>query len=281
VAYKLIAFDMDGTMLDDEKKIPEGNLRALAAAAERGCHIVPATGRMVGGMPAEIRALPYVRYYITMNGALVWDEQEKRSLFESEMSLESVLALFEYLDAYPVSYDCYRKGQGYISAENFELLHEYFEAIPQMISYVRSIRTPVPELKAALRQWGDSVQKVQIYFMPCHEELRQELLQLLPGKFPELAFTTSLKNNIEVNSAHAGKDRGLAALCRELGIDMADTVAFGDGSNDSAMLKAAGLGVCMANGCDEAKAAADIIAKSNNEAGLALCVEKILAERKI
>ena len=279
--YRLIAFDLDGTLLNDDKKIPERNLLALKAAAERGCYIVPATGRIVAGMPEDIRRLDCVRYYVIMNGAMVWDEADKTVIRRSEMDLETALKLYEYLDGFPVGYDCYKDGRGYISADDFRLLNEYFEAIPKMIGYVRSIRTAVPDLKATLRDWGESIQKMQIYFRPCQEELRKQMLSELPEKFPELAFTSSLKNNIEVNSCDAGKDKGLQALCSVLGLDMASVVAFGDGSNDSAMLAAAGLGVCMDNGCAEAKAAADEICDDNNRAGLAQVIERLIEQNQI
>ena len=68
---RLIATDMDGTFLDDEKQIPEANWQALLACAARGIQIVPATGRTVRGIPDRIRTLPGVRYAITTNGAVV------------------------------------------------------------------------------------------------------------------------------------------------------------------------------------------------------------------
>ena len=68
----LLAFDLDGTLLDDDKGIPPENLRALEAAADRDFVLVPATGRMVPGIPANVRALPFCRYYIVSNGAGVF-----------------------------------------------------------------------------------------------------------------------------------------------------------------------------------------------------------------
>lgn len=66
---RLIAADMDGTLLDDEKRIPEENLRAFRACAARGIEIVPATGRTMRGLPDELRNLPGVHYAILTNGA--------------------------------------------------------------------------------------------------------------------------------------------------------------------------------------------------------------------
>ena len=69
MGIKLIAFDLDGTFLDPKKNISPDNIRALEEAAAKGVVIVPATGRIVGGVPQQIRELPFIRYYVTANGA--------------------------------------------------------------------------------------------------------------------------------------------------------------------------------------------------------------------
>ena len=66
---ELSSFDLDGTFLDDNKNIPPENLRAIEEAAARGVHIVPATGRTYTGLPETLRSIPFIRYYITANGA--------------------------------------------------------------------------------------------------------------------------------------------------------------------------------------------------------------------
>lgn len=76
--YRLIAFDLDGTLLDSEKRIPAENIAALRRAAEKGAYIVPATGRILGGIPEELSALPFIRYYVCINGAAVMDAQTGR-----------------------------------------------------------------------------------------------------------------------------------------------------------------------------------------------------------
>ena len=78
--YKIIAFDLDGTLLNDVKEIPEENLRMLRRAAECGVQLVPATGRIYPGLPEQLRALPFVRYCICVNGAQVYDAWEKSDL---------------------------------------------------------------------------------------------------------------------------------------------------------------------------------------------------------
>ena len=102
------------------------------------------------------------------------------------------------------------------------------------------------------------------------------MLEDFPRLFPELAGTTSVSNNIEINSAKAGKGKAILALAEHLGIDPRDTVAFGDGTNDREMLELAGLGVAMENADPLVKAVADQICESNNAAGVGKTIRRLL-----
>ena len=133
----------------------------------------------------------------------------------------------------------------------------------------------MPELRAYLREKGEALQKLQFYFTDM--ALRERLLRELPERWPQLAVTSSVPFNIEINSARATKGRALESLCALLGIDPADTLAFGDGTNDVSLLRAAGCGVAMANASAEVRAAADRVTLSNNESGVAAVIEEFLS----
>ena len=85
-----------------------------------------------------------------------------------------------------------------------------------------------------------------------------------------------MSNNIEINSIHAGKGKALHALCRHLGLDPAETLAFGDGSNDLELLQMAGLGVAMANAQEPVLRMADAVAGNNNEGGLGKMLRSLM-----
>lgn len=280
MAYKIIAFDLDGTFLDDDKNIPEDNLQALKAASERGIMPVVATGRILEGIPEAIRALPFIRYYITVNGAYVYDAQERKTLYQGDIPVETAVQLCRYLDGLPVLYDCYQDNRGWMSAHMYDMAPEYFENEPHLLDLVHRLRTKVDDLQETLRERNRPVQKMQVYFKPQNNQERLRQIELIPELFPQLATSTSFKNNIEINSVEAGKGRALAALCRSLGIDISQSLAFGDGSNDIGMLRTAGLGVAMANADQQVKAAADICTGDNNQAGLAKMLWQILDGRQ-
>ena len=273
---KLVAFDLDGTFLDDDKNIPPENLLALEEAAARGVVLVPATGRIVRGIPETIKSLPAVRYFIVSNGAGVYDAREDRLVHRADIPLALALRCYEYLDTLPVLYDCYQDDAGYMTLSMLESAPEIFGKYSPMLQMLRQLRRPVPELKAYLREKGRPLQKLQAFFREEDYPLRAELLQTLPQRFPELTPTTSVPFNIEINSAHAGKGKALRALCALLGIPPEQSLAFGDGTNDRELLELAGFGMAMANADPAVLAAADGVTGDNNHAGFAEGLRRML-----
>ena len=279
MACKLIAFDLDGTLLDEDKSVPTENLRALEAAAERGIALVPATGRILEGVPEPVRCLPFLRYYICVNGAYVVDTQTEEVLYRGEIPVDLALRALDYIHTLPVLYDCYQNNHGWMTRRMYENAEPYFVTEPEILKLIRRTRTPVEDLRQTLRERGEPVQKLQMHFRPDQMELRRCQTEQIPRLFPELTAASSLSNNIELNSVKAGKGRALLALSERLGIDREDTVAFGDGSNDIDLLRAAGWGVAMANATEDVKAAADAVTGSNREAGVAQTIWELLEEK--
>ena len=270
---RLIAFDLDGTLLNSDKVLTPRNKAALERAAEKGILIVPTTGRLFKGMPAEIRQFPFLRYAITINGAAVFDTETGDNIYRAEIPLESALEIMTYLDQFPIVYDCYKDNTGWMT----QSMWDQAEVFAPNAYYVHSIRTnrkPVPELKEFLRQQGGSVQKIQLF--STDPELRTALLRELPGRFAHLAVSSSVSRNVEINHEDANKGSALMALASRLGLDRSRVIAFGDGLNDISMIREAGIGVAMQNAVEEVKAAADLITGSCEESGVAMVIEQIL-----
>ena len=270
---RLLCFDLDGTFLDDKKNIPPENLAALGRAAERGAVIVPATGRIYSGVPAALRELPFMRWYITSNGAHIYDAAEDRTAGRAEIDPKRAVEFYEYADSLGLLYDCYQDDWGFMTAR---MQTAALAVIPDpgIQKLVRDLRTPVPELKRFLLEKGAPVQKLQLYFTDMAQRAR--LLRELPGRFPDLSFSSSMPFNIEINAKEATKGRAMLRLCGLLGIPPAAAMALGDGTNDLDMIRNAGLGVAMANAAPELLAAADVITGSNNEGGFAAAVDRFL-----
>ena len=274
---RLIALDLDGTLLDSEKRLTKENAAALQEAAEAGIEIVPATGRFYKGMPEVIRDLPYVHYTICINGAQVYDVRENRTVGASEIPWQRAVELMTYMDSLPVIYDCYQNGWGYMSRAMYDQA-EVYAANPHSLDMILRLRTPVPDLKEYLAEKKEGVQKVQMFFRDM--EARAVAMQELKKAFPDLEVTTSIVNNIEINSKEATKSVGLKKLADYLQIDMAETMAFGDDLNDVTILAAAGIGVAMGNSCPEAKEAADHVTSDCDHSGVAEAIRKLVLNEK-
>ena len=264
--FRLIALDLDGTLLDAEKRLPPENAAALARAAAEGIEIVPATGRFYRGVPQLVRDLPFVNYFITVNGAQVYDVARGKTLCGSEIPWERAVAVMERLDGLPVIYDCYQDGWGWMTRSFYDQA-EIYAANAHSLDMILHLRTPVPELKACLRERARGVQKIQIFFRDM--DLRARMLESLPREFPDLVVTTSIVNNIELNSREATKGVALKKLAAHLGVPMEDTMAFGDDRNDIPMLLSAGIGVAMGNAEEEVKRAAGYITDDCGVGGVA------------
>ena len=270
---RIIALDLDGTLLNSNKELTPGNLAALQKAADAGIEIVPTTGRFYGGMPEVIRKLPFVHYAITINGAAVYDVRKQQDIAKAEIPMQKAVEIMEYLDTLPVIYDCYMDNWGWMTRAMWEKAEE-FAPNAHYLKMIRELRQPVPELKAHLKETGHDVQKIQFFVQDM--KLHEELLQSLPIQFPEAAVSTSVGNNIEINDLHANKGEAIGKLAAYLGFDISETMSFGDGLNDLSMIKAAGIGVAMANACSEVLTAADEMTLDCDHDGVAAGIEQYI-----
>ena len=272
-AVRVAAFDLDGTLLDSSKNLSPGNRAALARAAAAGVVIVPATGRFWNGIPDCVRSLPFVRYAITMNGAQVWDAAEARSVAKSEIPVALALEAMRFADGMDAIYDCYRDGKGWMTA-SMQARAEEFAPDEPYLRMIREMRSPVPDLKENVAAVGRDVQKLIVWAR--RGTSSSPLREAFAARFPGLCFSSSTPNNVEINLAGTDKGRALLQLCDHLGIDRGGCLAAGDGLNDLEMVRAAGIGVAMGNAVPEVLAAADWIAPSSDDDGIAAALARFV-----
>lgn len=267
----IIALDLDGTLLNTDKQLSPGNLAALERAASAGWEIVPTTGRFYGGMPQVIRELPFVHYAITINGAAVADLRTGETIYQAEIPWPQAVELMTVLDGLPVIYDCYMDNDAFMTEQLKEHIDEMVSS-PHYRKMVRELRKPVPELKAFLTERQHGVQKVQ--FFTNQPQLRLQLMEQLPRQFEALCVSSSVSDNVEINQIHANKGEALLALAAHLNVPRERTMAFGDGLNDLAMIRQAGVGIAMSNGEEAVKKASDFITRSCDEDGVAYGIQR-------
>ncbi len=273
---KMIGFDLDGTLLTDQKELGEYTVQILKRAVEEGIVILPITGRPLCGLPEEVTGLPGLRYAITANGARILDLKNAAVLKEQLVSVETAEKILDILGNYDSLREIYYDGTGYAEREKLEQIDHFFEEGP-MAEYVRSTRQPVDNLMDKFRQESREVDKVQGVFADLGErEAALDEIRKLEG----VTITGALHNNIEVNAAGVDKGNALLWLAQYLGIAPEETMAFGDGNNDITLLEKAGTGVAMKNGIEEVKHAADrITEKTNDEEGAAKFIETYVLKK--
>lgn len=273
---KMIGFDLDGTLLTDQKELGEYTVQILKRAVEEGIVILPITGRPLCGLPEEVTGLTGLRYAITANGARILDLKNAAVLKEQLVSVETAEKILDILGNYDSLREIYYDGTGYAEREKLEQIDHFFEEGP-MAEYVRSTRQPVENLMDKFRKESREVDKVQGVFADLGErEAALDEIRKLEG----VIITGALHNNIEVNAAGVDKGNALLWLAQYLGIAPKETMAFGDGNNDITLLEKAGTGVAMKNGIEEVKHAADrITEKTNDEEGAAKFIETYVLKK--
>ena len=272
---RIVSLDLDGTLLDSQKRLSEANRAALEEAAAKGVHIVPTTGRFFGMMPQAIRDLPFVRYAITINGAQVFDRETGDAIVREEIPLDMALEILGLLDGYDIIYDCYRSNWGWMT-ESLQDKAEEYATDAHYVKMVREFRNPVPDLKEHLKSTaaeGD-VQKIMLFARnaPGSDAVTKAIAEAVAERFPSIKATSSTWNNLELNIATAHKGNALGRFAEHLGLTLDNCMALGDGTNDLTMIEAAGLGVAMSNAHPLVLAAADHVTVSNDEDGVAKAI---------
>lgn len=271
---KLVAMDLDNTLLDHNKQISKHTEEVLKEAIRQGVYIVPATGRIFKSIPEFLRNIKGVRYAVCCNGATVYDQYEDEIIYTNHLPKETAFSLFDILEKYHCTHDIYQNGQGYMERRYLEHLSDY-HVKGHLLELVNNTRLPVNDLRQHIEENPMGIEKISAFFddMEQRAMAREELI-----KKNIASVSSALENNIELNQFGCDKGDGLTQLAKHLGLSMDEVMACGDAGNDTMMIKAVGMGVVMENGREELKEIADFVTKTNDEDGVAYAIEKLVLE---
>lgn len=270
---KLIALDLDGTLLDSRKRVSQRNLDALEKARRMGVLIVPVTGRPAQGLPQAVLDLPGLRYAVTSNGATIRDLQENRYLLEKHLTPADCLRVLEACADFDMIREVFREGVGYLTQGDRDILWARYEGTP-MMEYVLGTRRVLPgSLEEFLRE--DDRPLEELFFLTDSPEVKEALRQRLSA-LPDISFADPAPKDLEVMVGGINKGEALLYLLDLLGIEPQETLAIGDGGSDLPLLKAAGIGVAMDNALPFVKEAADWVTASCDADGVALALERFV-----
>ncbi len=266
---RLVALDMDGTLVNSMKKVAPEELEALSQALSRGIHVVAASGRTQHTLPSEILAMEELRYFISCNGAKVTDRFSGETVYRRNICQSDMLKIMEHAKSCHCVREVALDDSLYLAREDDE--DELGFLPPHQHAFLRSARTLTDDLEAMMQSAKDGAEKILIFF---HRADELQAFRLWLEENFSLCVSSSLDTNLEINALGVSKGSALCALARHLGIAMEQVMACGDSENDIDMLKAAGLGIAMANSTPEALAAADAVTLSNDQHGVAAAIKR-------
>jgi Cof subfamily protein (haloacid dehalogenase superfamily) len=269
--YRLFAFDLDGTLLNDAKALSPSNARALREIAATGAQIVFATGRIASSMKKYVPASLDEVALLTLNGAEVRTGRKSGERLVHQALLSSRIAdyLIDHGRGKPFVLNYYLDGTLYAerNADTERWINLYFEQTGSAYSFVPSLD----------RFQGKSPSKV-IFVGP--KEMIDEQKAFFKRLWGDSVYICRTWDYyLEFLNPLANKAQGLDALARFYGIAWSDIAAFGDAENDIPMLQKAGLGIAMANAPEPVRSAAGRVSPwTNNQDGVAKEWERIKQE---
>ncbi len=267
---KLIALDMDGTLLNRNKEISSRTLKALEITSQKGAEIVICTGRVMQGIREYLPVLPFVRYYITSNGASIYDIKEDKVLYQNLIPSEKAEKVLQVYRTSGGLAEIYSRNMSYMSMDDYSDLSNRYGINQTVGDYLRRKNEPVDSLSQLIASRAEGIEKFNLSYFPAVTYAQiWNRLNLIGG----LSLTYSDSRNIEVNLHDCNKGTGLAALAEHLEIPPSQIMAIGDSLNDREMLLFSGNPVAMGNASDEIKGLTSTVIHSNDEDGIAHFLE--------
>lgn len=266
---KILFTDLDGTLLNDEKQIPEENKKAIHETLKKGNAVVICTGRSLSSARNIIEALSLTEkgcYAILYNGGLIYDCCSGEILYKKTIPLPYVKYIFSQAERFGIHCQTY-EGDYVLTKKDS----------PELRQYKWSSRMDVkidPELTEHLKEEPVKILTSCLDNRKLHEAYRASMEEWARGK---LSIFFSSEYYLEHVMEGISKGSAIRILCEMLHVPISDTIGAGDAENDLSMLDTTGISVCMANGTPEAKKHADYITVlDNNHGGVAEIIKKFL-----
>lgn len=270
--YKLICVDMDGTVLDDDKKISEENISAMKRASEAGVKIAICTGRLFASALAYSDMLGIKAPLIASNGGYIREKDNDNVIYECYLKNEDAKDIYTIVEKYDVTM-FFNTYNTVISNKKFEENYTY-----------NKFNEELPEEKRVKLLQPNSMEEFlskntgEILKCICVEKdidkltlLRHEI-----DKLNRFDVVSSNKFNFEVMPKGVTKGRAVEMLANFYGISREEIICIGDNENDLSMIEYAGLGIAMGNAEDKVKLVAGYVTDTNNNSGVAKAINKFI-----
>lgn len=264
--YKLIALDMDGTLLNEKKEISNRCQKAIVKLRKKGKKVVLATGRPLNGVMQYIEKLNLFDendYVVAFNGALVQNTKTKKIIYNQPLSLDS------YKELYAVSRQL---------DVNIHALTDHCVLTPKNnpFTQIESKINQIPIIEGTVEDIDASSIIVKVMFIDEPDKLDRIIPRIPDWVSDKYTILRSAPYFLEFLDKSVNKGAGVSAVANKLGLNREEVICVGDAGNDLDMIRYAGLGVAMGNAFDEVKSEADYITYSNDEDGVAHVIEEFM-----
>lgn len=265
--YKLIAVDMDGTLLNDEKEITPLTIKAIKEATKKGVIFTISTGRSIKGVEKYNKILHLSSPIITYNGASIVKADTKEVLFSKNLLDDDALKILKYGNERNITMCIWAHDNLYCNVLN-ELTDDY-----KKLSDVEPILNKDFE---SLSRFGIS----KILWYSDVKTITRVEKELKGVMFENVNYCTSKQTFLEFFNGDVSKARAMEKIGKIYGIKKEEMIAIGDGDNDLSMIEYAGLGVAMSNSSENVKKHAEYVTKnSNNFDGVGEVINKFVLEK--
>lgn len=261
--YRLLALDLDGTLLDSRKEITPAVREAIAWAKARDVSVVLSTGRIVGEAAEFAREIACEDLMVTAGGAAIATASDERILESWAMPCETGAQAVAAVQDLPVRVMIYVGDKIYINP-----FSDRDFVVNYRVEGFHANKVVLDDIAGAIRARGLDVTKV--YAIGERQDLEQALKSI--RLLPDITITSSGSDNFEVMPAGVDKGTALVRLGEMLGIAPEEMVAIGDSDNDAAMLRAVGMPVAMGNADPALKALAQYITADRDHDGVAQAI---------
>lgn len=277
--YKLLCLDMDGTVLNDDKKVSEENLKAIKKAHTLGIKIAICTGRLFANARVYADIFGIEAPIIASNGAYIRDKGSDDVIYKCVLGKEKASKLYSIVEKYGFVL-FFNECDSVISSKKFDDDKNIYVKMNKELPEDRRVRLLYTEdMFETISNEGDEILKCicideNAIKTKNYEKLNEARKEVLKAGGFEIA--SSFRNNFEVMCDGVSKGRAAKVLADFYGISKDEVMCIGDNENDLSMIEYAGMGVAMGNAEESVKKAANYITDTNNNSGVAKAINKFI-----
>ena len=286
--YKLVAIDLDGTMLDSFGQVTENTKKVIQKTIEKGTDVIIASGRPIDSIKTIAKEIGSNKYFIAGNGALIYDIQKDEILYEKYMNKQKVLEIIKICEENSIAYNVYTDKTILATSLKYNVLYYHKEnlkkqedkrthinIVENMYEYIKKMKeerflkiTICDDSKTVFQSIIRKLEKIKDIEILDVSHMSRKLIQQGTEEVPIEYYYT------EISSKDVDKWFAIEFLMQKLNLKKEEIVAIGDNINDKKMIEQAGLGIAMGQSMPQLKEIADYVTDANCEEGVAKALSK-------